>query len=106
MSSNPAQQQTLICVLHVSPAAGGIVHGKRAAFLCSNPSCKAAVWQQPEDFVAVGAWPASLDAAHCRYAVATLSSVMLVQSAARGMLLTLLLRSLQDGGGSGHAAAV
>lgn len=47
------------CTLLV--AAGGVVPAKRAAFLCGNDGCSAAVWQRPEDLVLMGAWPASLD---------------------------------------------
>ncbi len=35
---------------------------KRASYTCSH--CAAGVWQWPEDFLAVGAWPASLNPAH------------------------------------------
>ncbi|WIA37247.1 hypothetical protein OEZ86_014193 [Tetradesmus obliquus] len=45
----------------------GIVEAKRAGFKCT--SCSTVVWQQPEDFLRVRAWPASLSASHVRTVV-------------------------------------
>lgn len=44
--------------------ADGVVAAQRAAFKCDL--CRAVVWQQPEDFIRVGAWPASLSSQHLR----------------------------------------
>jgi hypothetical protein len=57
-----------VCQFGFYLAADGVVEAKRAAYPCLNPDCAAShVWQQPADFISVGAWPASLDEDHCKY---------------------------------------